>query len=52
MASYFRAKAVTDDQVNAAVDAYHVDPAASARPIADGYSLDLATAVAGHGWAS
>ncbi len=48
----FKAKAVTDEQVNAAVDAYQADPATSAHPIADGYSLDLAAAVAGHGWAS
>lgn len=48
----FKAKAVTDDEVNAAVDAYHADPATSAHPIADGYSLDLAAAVAGHAWVS
>jgi hypothetical protein len=48
----FKAKAVTDEQVNAAVDAYHADPATSAHPIADHYSLDLAAAVAGHAWAS
>lgn len=48
----FKAKAVTDEQVNAAVDAYHADPGATAHPIADGYSLDLAAAVIGHGWAS
>ncbi|ACK84655.1 hypothetical protein [Methylorubrum extorquens] len=48
----FTAKAVTDDEVNAAVDAYQADPRTTAHPIADGYSLDLAAAVAGHGWAS
>ena len=48
----FKAKAVTDDQVNAAVDAYHADPGTTAHPIADGYNLDLAAAVTGHGWAS
>jgi hypothetical protein len=37
----FKAKAVTDEQVNAAVDAYQADPLANALPIADGYSLDL-----------
>ncbi len=47
----FKAKAVTDDQVNAAVEAYFAGEA-GAHPIADGYSLDLAAAVAGHGWAS
>ena len=48
----FKAKAVSDDQVNAAVDAYLADLGSTAHPIADGYSLDLAVAVAGHGWAS
>ncbi|WP_437871419.1 hypothetical protein ACSD7O_24105 [Methylorubrum extorquens] len=48
----FKAKAVTEDEVNAAVDAYQADPDAAAHPIADGYSLDPAAAVAGHGWAS
>lgn len=48
----FKAKAVTDDEVNALVEAYQADPGTSALPIADGYSLDLAAAVAGHGWAS
>ncbi|KQQ23750.1 hypothetical protein ASF53_05355 [Methylobacterium sp. Leaf123] len=48
----FKAKAVTDEQVNAAVDAYLADPGTTAHPIADGYSIDLAAAVAGHGWAS
>jgi S-adenosylhomocysteine hydrolase len=48
----FKAKTVTDDEVNAAVDAYHADPASTAHLIADGYSLDLAAAVAGHRWAS
>ena len=48
----FKAKAVTDDEVNAAVAAYLADPETDAHPIADGYSLDLAAPVAGHGWAS
>ncbi|SOR29797.1 protein of unknown function [Methylorubrum extorquens] len=48
----FKAKAVTDDEVNAAVDAYHADPGTTAHPIAGGYSIDLGAAVAGHGWAS
>ena len=47
----FKAKTVTDEQVNAAVEAYLADPDASAHPIADGYTLNLAAAVAGHGWA-
>ncbi len=48
----FKAKAVTDEQVNAAVEAYRADPGTTAHPIADGYSLDLGGAVAGHPWAS
>ncbi|MCY1643256.1 hypothetical protein [Methylorubrum sp. SL192] len=38
--------------MNAAVDAYQADPRTTAYPIAGGYSLDLAAAVAGHGSAS
>ncbi|UYW34503.1 hypothetical protein [Methylorubrum extorquens] len=48
----FKAQAITDEQVNAAVEAYLKDPETRAYPIADGYVLDLAAAVAGHGWAS
>ncbi|MFG7486278.1 hypothetical protein [Methylorubrum rhodesianum] len=48
----FKAKAVTDEQANAAVDAYLENPGTTAHPIADGYSLDLGAAVAGHAWAS
>lgn len=48
----FKAKAVTDEQVSAAVEAYLADPGTTAHPIADGYSLDLGEAVAGHRWAS
>ncbi|QIJ76170.1 hypothetical protein GU700_17170 [Methylobacterium sp. NI91] len=48
----FKAKAVTDEQVNAAVEAYLVKPETDAHLIADGYVLDLGAAVAGHGWAS
>ena len=48
----FKAKAVTDDEVNAAVEAYLAKPETDAHPIADGYSLDLAAAVTGHGWAN
>ncbi|KAB7782444.1 hypothetical protein [Methylorubrum populi] len=48
----FKAKAVTDEQVNAAVDAYLAKPETDSHPIADGYSLDLAAAVAGRRWAS
>jgi len=38
--------------VSVAVEAYLADSGPAAYPIADGYSLDLAAAVAGHGWAS
>lgn len=49
----FKAKAVTDEQVNAALEAYLAKPETDdAHPIADGYVLDLAAAVGGHGWAS
>ncbi|WP_437871491.1 hypothetical protein ACSD7O_24635 [Methylorubrum extorquens] len=48
----FKAKAVTDEQMNAAVEAYLSDPQAGVHPIADGYSLDLTAAVAEHRWAS
>ncbi|MGW5960649.1 hypothetical protein [Methylorubrum thiocyanatum] len=48
----FKAKAITDEQVSAAVEAYLATPDTSEHPIADGYSLDLAAVVAGHGWAS
>ena len=48
----FKAKAVTAEQVNAAVAAYQADPDTAAHPIAGVYTLDLAAAVAGHGWAN
>ncbi|KQQ20248.1 hypothetical protein [Methylorubrum extorquens] len=48
----FKAKAVIDEQVNAAVKVYLADPSATAHSIAGGYSLDLAAAVSEHGWAS
>ena len=48
----FKAKAVTDDEVNAVVGVFMKDPETGAHPIADGYSLDLAAAVVGHRWAS
>ena len=43
---------VTDEQVNAAVDAYLADSGTKAGPNADGYGPHLAAAVVGHGWAS
>ena len=48
----FKAKAVTDEQVNAAVEAYLANPEADAYPIAEGYSLDLSAAVLAHKWAN
>ncbi|MBB5762629.1 hypothetical protein ABEV34_09410 [Methylorubrum rhodesianum] len=47
----FKAKAVTDEQVSAAVETYLTKPKTSAHPIADGYTVDLGAAVARHGWA-
>lgn len=44
----FKAKAVTDEQLNAAVNAYLSDLEASAFPIADGYVVDLDAAIAEH----
>lgn len=47
----FKAKAVTDDEVNAAVEAYLAEPETAAHQIADGYLLDLAAAVQAHPFA-
>ena len=51
IADLFKAKAVTDEQVDRAVETYLAAPGTSAHPIADGYTVDLAAAVGGHGWA-
>ncbi|MGW5960199.1 hypothetical protein [Methylorubrum thiocyanatum] len=48
----FKAKAVTDEQVNAAVDAYLARPHTAAYPITDGYALNLLDAVSGHRFAT
>ncbi|CAO4173176.1 hypothetical protein [Methylorubrum extorquens] len=48
----FKAKAVTDDEVNAAVEAYLTDFEAGIVPIADGYVVDVDGAVVKHLWAS
>ncbi|APX84531.1 hypothetical protein BV511_07275 [Methylorubrum extorquens] len=48
----FKAKAVADEQVNAAVDAYPADSGTITHPNVGGYGLGLAAAVVGHGWAS
>lgn len=51
IADLFKAKAVTDEQVDRAVETYLAEPRTSAHPIAEGYTVDLAAAVRGHGWA-
>ncbi|KQQ12424.1 hypothetical protein ASF56_04455 [Methylobacterium sp. Leaf122] len=48
----FKAKAVTYDEVNAAVDAYLKDLEAGIFPIAAGYVVDVDAAVVQHLWAS
>ncbi|WP_437871229.1 hypothetical protein ACSD7O_20340 [Methylorubrum extorquens] len=48
----FKFNTVTDDRVNAAVEAYLADSDAGTFPIADGYVVDLDAAVAEHPWAS
>ena len=44
----FKAKAVTDEQVNAAVEAYLADPTVGVIRIADGCGVDIAKAVEAH----
>ncbi|MER2263901.1 hypothetical protein [Methylobacterium oxalidis] len=48
----FKAKALTDNDVRAAVDAYMADPTTSLFVFGDGYGLDLAVAVRSHAWAA
>ncbi|GEP04011.1 hypothetical protein [Methylobacterium oxalidis] len=47
----FKAKAVTDDDVRAAVETYMADPATTLFVMGEGYGLDLAEAVQAHEWA-
>ncbi|MEN3212211.1 hypothetical protein PUR23_19565 [Methylorubrum populi] len=47
----FKAKAVTDEQVNAAVEAYLAEPASGMLPIANGYQINVAEAVEAHPFA-
>ncbi|MER2266486.1 hypothetical protein [Methylobacterium oxalidis] len=47
----FKAKAITDGNVHAAVDAYIADPSTSLFVMGEGYGLDLAEAVQAHKWA-
>lgn len=42
--------AVTNRHVDSAIKAYFADPGASAHPIAEGYTLDLAAAVEERPW--
>ncbi|WP_187275221.1 hypothetical protein [Methylobacterium sp. WL120] len=44
----FKAKAITDDEVNAAVDLFMRDPTVSMFRFASGHTLDLAAAVKAH----
>ncbi|MBA9071564.1 hypothetical protein FHR71_005350 [Methylobacterium sp. RAS18] len=47
-----KSNAITDEQVNAAVEVYLTDLEAGNFPIADGYVVDLDAAVVEHLWAS
>ena len=47
----FKAKAVADEQVSAAVDEYLADSGTKADPNSDGYGLSLSAPIAEHGWA-
>ncbi|MDR7040474.1 hypothetical protein J2X36_005257 [Methylobacterium sp. BE186] len=48
----FKAKAITEDEVFAAVDAYMADPTTALFIMGDGYGLDLNAAVRSHAWAA
>ncbi|KQP62797.1 hypothetical protein [Methylobacterium sp. Leaf112] len=48
----FKAKAVTEADIVAAVDAFMADPGTTAFLFGEGYRLDLAEAVRAHEWAS
>jgi hypothetical protein len=52
VAELFEANAVTDDEVNAAVDAVLADLAIVAYPLTDGYALDFNAAVQASTFAS
>jgi len=47
----FKAKAITEEDVVAAVDAYMADPTTTLFVMGEGYGLDLAEAVRTHEWA-
>ncbi|MGU3402156.1 hypothetical protein [Methylobacterium brachiatum] len=46
-----KAKAIVDDDVAKAVNAYMADPKTGLHPLGDDYQLDLAETVEGHPWA-
>ncbi|HEV2545057.1 MAG TPA: hypothetical protein VGU70_20090 [Methylobacterium sp.] len=47
----FKAKAVADDEVNAAVDAFLANPATGVVPLANGCRINVAEAVEAHPFA-
>jgi hypothetical protein len=49
---FFKAKAITDERVNGAVEDYLSDLESGIFPIADGYVVDVDAAVVKHLWAS
>ena len=48
----FKAKSLTDADIDAAVDAFMADPTTTLFVLKDGYRIDLAAAVRTHEWAS
>lgn len=48
----FKAKAVTPEDVAAAVDAFMADPTTTLFMLGEGYGVDLAAAVAAQAWAT
>ena len=48
----YKAKAVTEADIVAAVDAFMADPTTTAFLFGEGFSIDLAEAVRAHEWAS
>ncbi|KQP63283.1 hypothetical protein ASF41_22355 [Methylobacterium sp. Leaf111] len=47
----YKAKAILEADVAAAVDAFIADPTTTAFLFGDGYSVDIAEAVSSHDWA-
>jgi hypothetical protein len=48
----YKAKAVADDDIRAAVDAFLADPTTTLFMLGEGYGVDLAAAVAAQAWAT